>query len=116
MSRTRQDLVEFASEVTDPEKLRLAWEEIYIAEGSDWCWWYGDDHSSENDREFDELFRKHLINVYELLDKTPPDYLFISIIREDRRSRPTVELTAFISPTLDGEITSYYEWLSAGFL
>ncbi|MGC2424707.1 MAG: glycoside hydrolase family 57 protein [Nitrospirota bacterium] len=115
VSRTRQDLIEFASGETDPEKLRLAWEEIYIAEGSDWCWWYGDDHSSENDREFDELFRKHLINVYELLDKTPPDYLFISIIREDRKSRPTVELTAFISPTLDGEITSYYEWLSAGF-
>jgi alpha-amylase/alpha-mannosidase (GH57 family) len=115
VSRTRQDLVEFADSETDPEKLRLAWEEIYIAEGSDWCWWYGDDHSSENDREFDELFRKHLINVYELLGKTPPDYLFIPIIREDRKSRPTVELTAFISPTLDGEVTSYYEWLSAGF-
>ncbi len=115
LSRTRQDLIEFSKAGPDPEKLRLAWEEIYIAEGSDWCWWYGDDHSSENDREFDELFRKHLINVYVLLDKTPPDYLLIPIIREDRKSRPTAELTAFISPTLDGEVTSYYEWLSAGY-
>ena len=24
----------------------LAFEEIMIAEGSDWNWWYGDDHSS----------------------------------------------------------------------
>ena len=27
-------------------KLEHAWEELYIAEGSDWFWWYGDDHSS----------------------------------------------------------------------
>ncbi len=26
-----------------------AWDEIYIAEGSDWFWWYGDDHSSALD-------------------------------------------------------------------
>ena len=39
-------------------------EEILIAEGSDWFWWYGDDHSSDHDREFDELFRRHLRNVY----------------------------------------------------
>ena len=31
-------------------------EEIYIAEGSDWFWWYGD----ENPKAFDELFRKYL--------------------------------------------------------
>ena len=117
LSRTRRNLVEFEQEggITDNEALRLAWEEIYIAEGSDWCWWYGDEHSSENDREFDELFRKHLVNVYTLIDKTPPDYLLIPIIREDRKTRPTAELTAFISPTLDGEVTSYYEWLSAGY-
>ncbi|MGA2193462.1 MAG: glycoside hydrolase family 57 protein, partial [Nitrospirota bacterium] len=93
VSKARQDVLEFEQEPDiDREKLKLAWEEIYIAEGSDWCWWYGDDHSSENDREFDELFRKHLVNVYALLGKTPPDSLFIPIIREDRKSRPTVEL------------------------
>ena len=26
--------------------LERAWRELYIAEGSDWFWWYGDDHSS----------------------------------------------------------------------
>jgi len=99
----------------DPDSLKMAWEEIYIAEGSDWCWWYGDDHSSENDREFDELFRMHLRNVYTLIGQDPPGSLLIPIIREDRKTRPTVELTAFISPTLDGEVTSYFEWLAAAY-
>ncbi len=39
----------------------LAFEEILIAEGSDWNWWYGPEHHSANDRDFDELYRKHLI-------------------------------------------------------
>ena len=28
------------------QRSRKAWEEMYIAEGSDWFWWFGDDHSS----------------------------------------------------------------------
>ena len=40
----------------------LAWEELYIAEGSDWNWWYGNEHSSANDEDFDALFR-HLEKV-----------------------------------------------------
>ena len=51
-----------------------------IAEGSDWFWWYGDDHSSEHDLEFDDLFRRHLRNVYRLLGKPVPDELFVSNI------------------------------------
>ena len=46
---------------------KLAFEEILIAEGSDWNWWYGPEHHSANDREFDELYRKHLSNVYQAL-------------------------------------------------
>jgi alpha-amylase/alpha-mannosidase (GH57 family) len=117
VSATRIELTEFEKKAKpeDQDALKLAWEELYIAEGSDWCWWYGDDHTSENDREFDELLRKHLINAYTLIGLTPPDNLFIPITREDRKSRPTVELTAFVSPTLDGEVTSYYEWLAAAY-
>ena len=57
-----------------------AWEEILIAEGSDWFWWYGDDHSSDHDREFDDLFRRHLRNVYTALGLAIPDELFHSNI------------------------------------
>ncbi len=113
--QTRQALTEYASRDGDPEKLAKAWEEIYIAEGSDWCWWYGDDHFSENDEEFDLLFRTHLMNVYRIIGLDVPDELQISILREDRQALPTVELTAFISPTIDGVVTNYFEWLPAGF-
>jgi len=115
LSQTRRALTEFASRDGDSDKLAKAWEEIYIAEGSDWCWWYGDDHFSENDEEFDLLFRTHLMNVYRFIGLDVPDELQISILREDRQALPTVELTAFISPTIDGQVTNYFEWLPAGF-
>ena len=50
-------------------------EELLIAEGSDWFWWYGDDHSSDQDAEFDDLFRRHLRNAYTALGLIrPPSY------------------------------------------
>ena len=115
LGETRDALTAYASSNGDPEKLAKAWEEIYIAEGSDWCWWYGDDHHSENDEEFDLLFRTHLMNVYRIIGQDVPDELYIPILREDRQALPTVELTAFISPTIDGLVTNYFEWLSAGY-
>ena len=49
-----------------------AYEELLIAEGSDWCWWYGPEHDSANRVEFDQLYRSHLANVYRALGLTPP--------------------------------------------
>jgi alpha-amylase/alpha-mannosidase (GH57 family) len=92
---------------------QTAWQELYIAEGSDWCWWYGDDHSSENDAAFDALFRKHLQNVYTLIGRKPPKYLDLPI-KQVRAVRPLKEPVYLLQPVLDGEITNYYEWLPAG--
>ncbi|MDD5593328.1 MAG: glycoside hydrolase family 57 protein [Candidatus Margulisbacteria bacterium] len=94
--------------------LKTAWQEIYVAEGSDWCWWYGDDHSSENDAAFDALFRRHLKNVYNLIGRVPPKELEIPI-KQLRVVRPIKEPAYLIQPLLDGEITNYYEWLAAGY-
>ncbi len=99
-------------ESIDPEKLEAAWKEIFIAEGSDWNWWYGDDHSSQNDRDFDELYRKHLANVYTLMGENPPDKLFLPILRE-KGVEITSEITAFMYPAIDGQVTNYYEWIPA---
>ncbi len=96
------------------ENAATAWQEIYIAEGSDWCWWFGDDHSSENDAAFDALFRKHLKNVYSLIGKDAPEELDKPIKRVGL-IRPIKEPVYLIKPELDGEVTNYYEWLSAGF-
>jgi len=46
----------------------MAYEELLIAEGSDWCWWYGPEHDSANRPEFDQLYRSHLANVYRFLN------------------------------------------------
>ncbi|MEQ1869922.1 MAG: glycoside hydrolase family 57 protein [Vicinamibacterales bacterium] len=91
-----------------------AHEEILIAEGSDWFWWYGDDHSSDHDLEFDDLFRRHLRNVYGLLDKPVPDELFTTNISAGARLAPQVDPTRLLSPTIDGRESSYFEWLGAG--
>ncbi len=60
---------------------KIAWEELLIAEGSDWNWWYGPEHHSANDRDFDELYRKHLSNVYHALEGIPPAELNTPIIQ-----------------------------------
>ncbi|MCK5680165.1 hypothetical protein KAI46_05070, partial [bacterium] len=84
-----------------------------IAEGSDWCWWYGDDHSSENDADFDQLFRQHLMTVYNCIDKSVPDHLHRSIIQTDKTVHPSSEITSFIEPEIDGNMSGYYEWRGA---
>lgn len=93
--------------------LRAAREEIYAAEGSDWFWWYGDRFSSDNDEEFDELFRTHLRNVYTLLGEKPPDILDRQIINMGR-AMVSHEPKAFLKPVIDGRESSYYEWVDAG--
>ena len=45
------------------------------AEGSDWFWWYGDDHSSAHDRDFDALFRRHVRRAWHVLGEPVPDEL-----------------------------------------
>lgn len=110
LSETRDFL-----ETEDPEKQNEdAWESIYIAEGSDWFWWYGDEHSSENDEIFDLLFRENLANVYRFLKKDPPEILSIPIILKDREARPTREPVNFIKPIIDGRVTNYFEWMGSG--
>lgn len=95
-----------------PAAFHKAWQEIYIAEGSDWFWWYGDDHSSAQDALFDSLFRKHLKNVYLLLGDTPPAELSRPIKRHSQRLAYTLPLM-FLDVTIDGK-ESFFEWSNAG--
>lgn len=94
------------------DKIQAAWEEIYIAEGSDWFWWYGDDHSCAQDALFDYLFRKHLQNVYLLLGDTPPPELGRPISRRGQKPMHTFP-RSFLDVKIDGRET-FFEWLSAG--
>jgi alpha-amylase/alpha-mannosidase (GH57 family) len=91
---------------------KIAFDEILISEGSDWNWWYGPEHHSANDRDFDELYRKHLSNVYQALGASPPDYLAQPITGAE--VRPSfVPQTAYIHPRITGDKVRYFEWLGA---
>jgi alpha-amylase/alpha-mannosidase (GH57 family) len=58
-----------ATEESNPE----AWEALYAAEGSDWFWWFGEGHSSNQDAMFDQLFREHLAALYLALGEPVPE-------------------------------------------
>ncbi len=96
----------------DPDTLARAWDEIYIAEGSDWFWWYGDDHSSALDALFDHLFRKHLRNVYTLLALDPPGGLFTPISSAAPHRPVHDQPSSFLNVKVDGR-SSYFEWINA---
>ncbi len=119
LSITRKKFEEIAMEVEKEGRdgeidLKKAYRHILIGEGSDWFWWYGEDHNTEYDVEFDELFRKHLIASFRYMGIEPPDEFFDPIVekRGIYEIQPPHEL---ITPVLDGYITDYFEWLPAGF-
>jgi alpha-amylase/alpha-mannosidase (GH57 family) len=109
LTETREDLQRF-HEMNPDRNLADAWKSLYIAEGSDWNWWYGDDHSTENQKDFDELFRLYLMKVYREIGKEVPAHLFSPVLKEDRSVAPSVTIRGFIEPKIDGLVTSYYEW------
>ena len=98
--------------MVDPVSRDRAFEEILIAEGSDWFWWYGDDHSSDHDADFDELFRRHLRNAYAALDAPIPEDLFATNISTGA-GPDRLAPSGLLSLILDGRDTSYLEWVGA---
>jgi alpha-amylase/alpha-mannosidase (GH57 family) len=109
-----RDVLASTGERVGAEAREAAAEAYRAACGSDWCWWYGEEHSTENDLEFDRLFRRHLQAVYIHLGLEPPAALENTLITARRaavlQSRPTAPVT----PVLDGELSTPLEWVAAG--
>ncbi len=57
------------------EEVRRINLQMATCESSDWFWWFGGVNSSESVATFDEQFRLHLANLYQMLNVEPPDYL-----------------------------------------
>jgi alpha-amylase/alpha-mannosidase (GH57 family) len=95
------------------EGLKEAQESLLAAEGSDWCWWFGPEHSTANDAEFDALFRKHLTGIYLALGQVAPDELGQPIKRKPERAYQ-LPPSANLKVKIDGIDSSYFEWLGAG--
>jgi len=116
LSQARNDLVAFEREHPDhpPEQLEAAWRQIYIAEGSDWCWWYGDEHRGDHNAEFDRIYRHHLIAVYELLGMEIP-FDLLKVISSDASEAVVLMPECRLTPEINGRVSHFYEWIGAGF-
>ena len=95
-----------------PEQLEDAFVQMYIAEGSDWFWWYGADQDSGDDGSFDAQFRNTLKQVYTALGAEPPSILDVPIIPATAATADRAA-TGLLSPTIDG-IAAAGEWDAAG--
>ncbi|MBD2633996.1 glycoside hydrolase [Limnothrix sp. FACHB-881] len=96
-----------ATETTNP----AAWEALYAAEGSDWFWWFGFGHSSNQDAIFDRLFREHLCAIYQALNEPiPPELLEPVEVHEATGDRTPQN---FIHPIIDG-CGDDQDWNQAG--
>jgi hypothetical protein len=97
------------------EKKQEILEYIYIAEGSDWFWWFGKENDTPDLYIFDRLLRKNLQKVYDLLGLSPSADLFSPISNSLKKTEnETVSPKAYIKPEIDGKESYYFEWLHAG--
>lgn len=58
-----------------PEEIEAAERQLAICEGSDWFWWFGDYNPSATVGQFDQLYRMHLANLYQMMNVEAPPYL-----------------------------------------
>ncbi len=95
-----------------PPEIQRAWRALFAAEGSDWNWWYGDDHNSDDDAEFDRLYRSHLRAIYEGCGAEAPKDLYEPIPEAKGRRGGLVPI-GLSDINIDGLETHYYEWSNA---
>ncbi len=93
------------------EELKKCWRAIYIAQGSDWFWWYGEPFHSEDDEYFDEIFRKCLLHIYKYGEHPEPSYLHHPLQSSDSPGYEPPRF--FITPEIDGKESHYREWWGA---
>jgi alpha-amylase/alpha-mannosidase (GH57 family) len=114
LARTRDMLQKYitGARQISPENLQQAMALMYIAEGSDWFWWYGADQDSGDDGSFDRQFLDTLKQVYIAVGEKSPTYLDVPIIPQRAVSADQAS-KGLISPTIDGLVEAD-EWEAAG--
>lgn len=68
------DRVMSGSSLTADER-EAAEMQLATCESSDWFWWFGEYNAAESVAAFDEQYRLHLSNLYQILKLEPPEYL-----------------------------------------
>ncbi|MBE9129331.1 glycoside hydrolase, partial [Coleofasciculus sp. LEGE 07081] len=109
LSEARQVLANHpeATEENNPD----VWEALYAAEGSDWFWWFGEGHSSNQDAMFDQLFREHLSAIYQALNEPIPRVLKQPLESHERSLEHRPE--SYIHPVISG-MGDEQDWDKAG--
>ncbi len=117
LKRVRQDFANFVKREPLNPNIKLARRELFICEGSDWFWWYGEPNDSGRDNIFDFLFRTHLKNVYRYLDLDTPKYLD-DPLSDISTSKPSKYPKSLITPSINGKnvVDENDEWNNAGYI
>ncbi|MFL5435585.1 MAG: glycoside hydrolase [Myxococcales bacterium] len=113
-----RDALEQAEMTIGREQIEAARAELFVAEGSDWFWWYGDDFVTDNAPTFDALFRGRIAQAYRALGLPVPGALGNPIIAPQKNpggaGAVIVQPRRLVQPLIDGYSRNYYEWSGAG--
>ena len=110
-----KELIERNRDSIPEELIPEIMENILIAEGSDWFWWYGSENHTDDLVIFDRLFRENLINACKSGKVKIPAELEIPVFgRIEKREGNKKIPNRYLSPVIDGKDTSIYEWFGCG--
>lgn len=96
----------------DITKVDKAFEYMYMAEDSLWFWYFGQDHDTRDDRDYEKRFRSLLMSVYKSIGVEPPSKLYSSFVSEGVQVGAT-SIKGMLSPRIDGKVGKG-EWDAAG--
>ncbi len=114
LADARQALAEGAAGL-EAELLKKAREHLMIAQGSDWFWWFGPEHSTADLDIFDRLFRLNLQEIYRLLGADVPEVLCRPLTsRHSSAERVMTKPQDLLEVVVDGRESDYFEWQGAG--
>ena len=111
LKRVRDDFSKYVKKHPLNPHIKDARKELFICEGSDWFWWYGEPNDSGRDNIFDYIFREHLKNIYLYLGLKVPEYLDEPLA--SAFTKPSRYPKGEFTPLIDGN-TDDDSWLNAG--
>lgn len=112
LKNVRDDFSAFVKQNPTHPNIELARKELFISEGSDWFWWYGEPNDSGRDNIFDYIFREHLKNIYIYMGLDYPKYLDTPLL--SAITKPSRYPKGEITPNVTGEENDDASWLNAG--